>query len=586
METMDCMQPSEILRKRIIQHLEVLYPDGDLEVLASTILDSFPDPDNTTFNEVSRQGTWDQQDCFLVTYGDSLIEEKKQPLKTLQNFLKKHLLPYFSGVHILPFFPYSSDDGFAVSDYDNVRPDLGEWQDCKAIAEDFRLMADLVINHCSASHSWFESYCRKDQGFEDYFIEVNSDEDISMVARPRNSPLLRTVQTQDGTKHIWCTFGHDQLDLNFKNPKVLLEIIGILANLLKQGVRGIRLDAIAYLWKTEKTRCINLPQTHEVVRLLRTLLDHQSNEIWLLTETNVPSHENLSYFGNGNEAQIIYNFSLPPLILHALLTGNCRCLKTWMMSLPPAQKGTAYFNFLASHDGIGLRPVEGILDGTEVRCLLDQMERMGGKISWRTSEKGIDTPYEINISLVDALKATYAHGVDSLVVERFLCAHAILLAIEGIPAIYIHSLLGTSNDHERVIQTGHNRAINRHQWNLEELENNLEERTTIQSKIFRGLLHLIGLRRRQPAFHPNATQFTLHLGDQVFGFWRQSERRDQSIFCLNNLGCEPVSISLADINLITIESWYDLIDNTPLEDVRGMIELAPYQVVWLSNLKY
>jgi len=215
--------------------------------------------------------------------------------------------------------------------------------------------------------------------------------------------------------------------------------------------------------------------------------------------------------------------------------------------------------------------------------LLDQMEQMGGKVSWRTSNEGVDTPYEINISLIDAFKATYATGVDAMLVERFLCAHAILLAIEGIPALYIHSLLATGNDHERVVATGHPRAINRHQWQLEELTERLDEPTSVQSKVFRGLLKLLSLRRRQPAFHPNATQFTLQLGDQVFGFWRQSQRRDQSIFCLNNLSHEPVSLALNDINLISTEPWHDILTGEAIEDASGQLELAPYQVVWLTN---
>lgn len=570
--------------QRVLQHLEVLYPGESHQALAESLLSALLDPTRSQDIDADASSRlWDQQDCYLVTYADSLLEPERPPLQTLHEFLSQHLQPYFSGVHILPFFPFTSDDGFAISDYRSVREDLGEWKDVSALANDFRLMADLVINHCSASHPWFDAYSQKEEGFEHYFIEAGIDEDLQKVVRPRNSPLLRPVKTRDGTRHLWCTFGHDQLDLNFKEPRVLLEMVGVLGELLKHGVRGIRLDAIAYLWKQAQSSCINLPQTHEVVRLLRTLLESYPDPVVLLTETNVPSHENLSYFGNGNEAHVIYNFSLPPLVLHALLSGDSRCLKAWMMSMPPACEGTAYFNFLASHDGIGLRPAEGLLDEQQMRRLLDQMEQMGGEVSWRSSADGVDTPYEINISLIDAFKASYATGVDAMVVERFLCAHAILLAIEGIPAIYIHSLLATGNDHERVKATGHARAINRHQWQLSDLEERLDEPTTVQSRVFRGLLKLLSLRRRQPAFHPNATQFTLQLGHQVFGFWRQSQRRDQSIFCLNNLSHEPVNLALSDLNLISTEPWHDIMTGQPIEDSKCHMELAPYQVVWLTN---
>jgi sucrose phosphorylase len=323
-----------------------------------------------------------------------------------------------------------------------------------------------------------------------------------------------------------------------------------------------------------------------MVRILRTLLDAYPENVLLLTETNVPNHENLSYFGNGNEAHIIYNFSLPPLLLHALLAGHCRHLKAWMMSMPPAQQGTTYFNFIASHDGIGLRPAEGLLEEQEMRTLVETMEQMGGSVSWRASEGGMPSPYEINIGLFDALRMPFGSGVDEWHYERFLSAHAILLAVEGIPAIYIHSLFGTPNDYEKVKTTGHNRSINRHQWDLTELNRLIGEPSSIHARIYNGILNLISIRRRQPAFHPNATQFTLHLGDQVFAFWRQSNRRDQSIFCLNNVSAQFIEIQLRDINLISTDTWLDLILDEPIEEATGTIVLCPYQSVWLTNAKF
>ena len=363
-------------------------------------------------------------------------------------------------------------------------------------------------------------------------------------------------------------------------------MVKVLAHYLSAGIRVIRLDAIAYLWKDLHTSCVSLPQTHEVVRVLRSLVDTYEQKVLLLTETNVPNHENLSYFGNGNEAHIIYNFSLPPLLLHALLAGHCRHLKAWMMSMPPAQEGTTYLNFIASHDGIGLRPAEGLLEEQEMHTLVETMEQMGGKVSWRASETGIPSPYEINISLFDALRMTFSTGVDEWHFERFISAHTILLAIEGIPGIYIHSLFGTPNDQEKVKTSGHNRSINRHQWDLDSLNSVLDEPSSIHARIFKGILRLISIRRRQPAFHPNATQFTLHLGDQIFAFWRQSIRRDQSIFCLNNLSDDFVEIQLREINLISTDVWVDLILDKPVEDTNGTLELCPYQSVWLTNERF
>ena len=319
--------------------------------------------------------------------------------------------------------------------------------------------------------------------------------------------------------------------------------------------------------------------------MLRTLIEHADPTVIIITETNIPNRENLTYFGNANEAHAIYNFSLPPLLVNTLVTGNCAYLKNWMMSMPPAQNGTTYFNFIASHDGIGLRPAEGLLDDEEISTLVHTMQNFGGKVSWRASDHGQQKPYEINITLFDALQGTTA-GPDKWQIDRFICAHAIMLGMEGIPGLYIHSLLGTSNDYEKVANTGQNRSINRHRWNFEELAALLDSPYSQHHKVLTRISQLIRIRKAQPAFHPNATQFTLQLGDTLFGFWRQSLDRRQSVFCVSNVTNEEQSILLSSINLIGTDKWMDLITRDELEDVGGFLQLKPYQTVWISNMEF
>ncbi len=280
---------------------------------------------------------------------------------------------------------------------------------------------------------------------------------------------------------------------------------------------------------------------------------------------------------------MIYNFSLPPLVIYTLIAGNCRHLKTWLMSMPPAQMGTTYLNFIASHDGVGLRPTDGLLEEEEKNQLVSTMQQFGGRITYRRAREGFDKPYEMNVSLYDALKGTIDHGPDKWQLQRFVCAHAIMLALEGIPAFYIHSLLGTENDYARLEHTGRNRSINRSQWDLGQLEEQLGNKYSHHSKVFTQLCELIEIRKKQPAFHPNATQFTLHLGLQIFGFWRQSMRRDQSIFCIYNISSETQQVALSDINLIGTDNWVDLISGMKIEDQAGTITMKPYQTLWLSN---
>jgi len=568
------------LKSKLAALLANLYPDTDLDLLVNHCLAAIGPRLETEV--IPPEQLWSERDCLLISYGNSIRTQGEKPLQTLQSFLHRRLQDTFSAVHILPFFPHSSDGGFAVIDYTRVDSELGDWEDINQLAQDFKLMGDLVINHVSSQSGWFKNYqYGKDPG-KDYFVEASPHYDLSQVVRPRTSPLLRAVETQSGLKHVWCTFSHDQVDVDFRNPQVLLEYLRIIGRYLEEGIQWLRLDAVAFLWKEIGTPCIHLPQTHEVIKLLRLLMEYKNSQALLISETNVPNRENLTYFGNSNEAHLIYNFSLPPLVIHALLSGQSDYLKSWLMSMPPSPVGCAYLNFTASHDGIGLRPAEGLLSDAELQTFLSTLESFGGRISCRTDQAGNSKPYEANISLFDAFKGSYK-GTDRWQEARLICSQTIMLALEGIPAFYLHTLFATPNDLDKLEATQHNRSINRKNWSLGELEPLLDDPNTPQHRVFEKLKRLIRIRCAQPAFHPNATQFTLHLQPEVFGFWRQSMRRTQSIFCLNNLSDTPQPINLADINLISTDSWRDLISGEAITDLYGCLTLAPYQCVWLTN---
>jgi sucrose phosphorylase len=538
----------EYCAMRVRSLLEKLYPSDRIDAILSAI---FKLIDARFADSVAENlYKWSEKDVILITYGDSIRDrDAEKPLTTLKQFLDTYLQDAISGVHILPFYPYSSDDGFAVIDYLQVNPTLGDWQDVAAIAQDYDLMIDVVLNHISSQHQWFEQF---QQGIEpgcNYFIEVDPQQNLSHVVRPRSSPLLAPVATATGKKYVWATFSHDQIDVNFANPDVLLEFLDIILFYIDQGAKYLRLDAVGYVWKKIETSCIHLPETHALIKLLREILQMVNPNVAIITETNVPNRENLSYLGNRDEAHLIYNFSLPPLLLNALLQGKSDHLKTWMMSMPPAPMGCAYFNFTASHDGIGLRPAEGLLAAEEYQILLQRMQEFGGKISMRRQTDGTESPYELNISFFDAMKGT-AQGEDEWQIERFLCSQTIMMSLEGIPAVYIHSFLATPNDQAGVEKTHHNRSINRHQWDAVELAQKLSDARSPHAIVLKELSRRFSIRRRQPAFHPNATQYTLHpLNTAIFAFWRQSMMRDQSIFCINNLSDRVQTLHLTDLNL-------------------------------------
>lgn len=566
---------------RLRTHIGLIYPQADSNEVANCLIEAMQYPAKACMPP-PQYDPWDESDLVLITYGNSIFDEQEKPLVSLKHFLDERLKDLVSIVHILPFYPFSSDDGFSVIDYEQVNPQLGDWPDVRAIADEYRLMADLVINHCSRKSQWFENFIKGESPGKGYFFTASPAADLGEVIRPRASELLYPVETAEGVQFVWCTFSHDQMDLNFQNLDVLYAFVRIIRHYLAQGVRVFRLDAIAFLWKEVGTSCLNLPQTHEMVRLIRALVEYYDREVLLITETNIPDRENLTYFGNGNEAHMVYNFPLPPLLLHTLWSGDASALSRWIMSLPPAQMGTTYFNFIASHDGIGMRPVEDLLDDAAQEALVQTAQSLGGKVSWRALSEHQLKPYELNISLYDALGGTH-QGIDEMAHERMVCAHAIMLSLEGIPAFYIHSLVGTRNDYEKLERLGQSRAINRHNWIASEIKQQLDDPNSPHSRLFAALARLIRIRKRQPAFHPSAVQYTLQLGPGLFGVWRQSLDRRQSIFAIANVNKEKATLPLGQLNLISIDDWGDLVSGEAVKERGSYLELAPYQVCWLSN---
>jgi sucrose phosphorylase len=576
-------QAHALLRQRLEAHVGLIYPRADAVEVTAQLLDAFwPEGTSPSAPHVADAASLSPADCVLITYGNSIVDGNNPPLVLLNDFIHRHLDRVIPGVHILPFFPYTSDDGFAVVDFYRVNSMLGDWAHITRIADDFRLMGDLVLNHVSSSHQWMVEF-RQDKSPGNSFIKYADDgDDLSQVVRPRSHPLLNPVETAAGVRKVWCTFSHDQVDVDFSNPELLVEYIRILRFLIDKGLRIVRLDAVAFIWKLPGTNCIHLPETHEIVRLMRTLCDHCEHEITLITETNVPNHENLTYFGNRNEAHAIYNFSLPPLLVHALLSGSCEALNKWLMTMPQAQLGCAYLNFTASHDGIGLRPLEGLLSEEEKLAMMEAITGFGGLLSMRKAVDGSDHPYEMNIALFDAMRGTL-DGPDEHQVERFICSQTVMMSLQGIPAFYIHSLLATPNDLAGVERTSHNRSINRSQLEYGELEAALADETTIRHQVFKRLKQLIALRSRQPAFHPNALQSVMQLGAGVFGVERVSLDQTQTILAIANLQPRNAVLNTVSLDLAPGNIWRDLISGEACSSTPCELELAPYQCVWLSN---
>lgn len=510
-------------------------------------------------------GKLTERDSILITYPDQVRSGSQAPLTSLVDFCETYLAGVVSDVHVLPFFPSSSDGGFAVKDYRAVDPALGTWEDIERLAGSFRLMMDGVVNHASTQGDWFKAFLQDQLPYRDYFITVNDDADLSKVVRPRTTPLVTEFKTSASVRKVWTTFGADQADLEYHNPDVLLEMLDILLNYLKHGVQFIRLDAIAYLWKEIGTTCINLPQAHAFVRLLRAILNEIAPHVHLVTETNVPHQENLTYFGNGeNEAQLIYNFALPPLVLHTFWTGDVSILSRWASELTLPSNQTTYLNFLASHDGIGLNPARGILAESDVDALIRQTTAHGGLVSYGKDRAGKRTAYELNINYFDALSDPSSNESIDLQMNRFMAAQAILCSLRGVPAIYFHSLFGSRNWREGVRLTGQNRAINRQQLERYKMQMDLADEGSLRSKVYSQYRQLLRQRSSSPAFDPYGDQKILDFGTHIFAVLRTSPSGGEQTLCLHNVTSQR-------------QSFEEFI-------------LEPYQVKWLNDqeipLKY
>ena len=512
-----------------------------------------------------------QEDVVLITYGDSLKKTGEAPLATLHKFANTYLKGAISNIHFLPFFPYSSDDGFSVMDFFEIDPELGTWEEVESIGRNFELMFDYVVNHFSAKGQWFRNYLEGRDGFTEFAMEVDPATDLSMVTRPRSLPLLSEYTKKDGqTVHLWTTFSADQIDFNFKSLDVLEKMIDVLLFYADQGATILRLDAIAYLWKEIGTTCIHLPQTHDMVKLFRAVLDLAAPDVIILTETNVPHEENISYFGDGrNEAQMVYNFTLPPLLFYSFVKEDATVLSSWARGLYLESEHNTFFNFTASHDGIGVRPLEGILDAAELKGLIEIVTANDGQVSYKQNPDGSESPYELNITYVDAILA----DTSSTRAEKFLASQSIQYALPGVPATYIHSLLGSRNWLKGVRQTGRARTVNREKLQVENVIQQLNDPESFRSRVFFPYLNLIKTRKKQSAFHPNAGFEILQIHPKVFGIRRSSE--DQTIYALTNISSNPISVSLPET------AATDLITGDKVN--TAAFNLNPYQYMWLEE---
>ncbi len=512
-----------------------------------------------------------ERDVILITYGDNVQKQGQPHLQTLKEFVDKYCLPEINSTHILPFFPYTSDDGFSLTDYFAVNPELGTWDDISSLSEHSNLMFDIVINHMSKSSEWFQSFLAGEEGFQDFFISVDPKTDLSKVFRPRTLPLLTLFKDKNGCeKHIWTTFSEDQVDLNFTSPEVFIAILEVLLFYVSRGARFLRLDAIALLWKKPGTTCLHLTETHDVIKLYRKVVESLTANIVLITETNVPHKENISYFGNGyDEAHMVYNFTLPPLLVYSVMEGNTSALTKWAQSLKLPGDKVCFFNFTASHDGVGLGPLQNIIPDDEIAKLAVRAGQHGGYVSYKNNEDGSQSPYELNCNYMDLLSD--GSEDDETRVKKMMLTQAVMLTMPGVPGIYFHSLAGSGNYNEGVTESGIKRRINREKLSIEDLAKEVADSGNLRHKVYTSYKQLLTVRTNEKAFNPFGCAEYLNIDDdRIFIIKRQYIK--ETIYAIYNF-----SDHLAQMNSLA-PNVYDLLSGKELAENIWLIE--PYCFYW------
>lgn len=572
----------EPVEEKLIHHYTVIYGEEIVEKCLRRTQNLIKKYNLTPQDPISFHDVWTHEDVILITYADMVQPKPGEPTSKLckqHEFLNKKVKGLISTVHILPFFPSSSDDGFSVVDYKRVDERHGGWDDIERLCKDFRLMADLVMNHISRYSNWFKNYLDHISPYEDYFIEVEPGTDVSAITRPRSSPVLTPVHTKNGEKFVWTTFSDDQIDVNFSTIDVLFEYIDIFLFYLSKGISVVRLDAVAFIWKKLGTTSIHLKETHEIVKLIRTLVDTYAPDTTIITETNVPHKENISYFGDGDETHMVYQFSLPPLLVHALLSENSTYLTNWANSLKPLPENCTYFNFTASHDGIGVRPLEGLIPDRELKELVEGIRAKGGFVSEKKNPDGSQSPYELNITYFDVFGG---NGSQVLQEKRYLCSQILSMSLQGVPGLYFHNLTATRNNLAGVSVNGKYRTINRKKWDYEELMEELSDPDSTTYRVFNHMKDIINIRKKHPAFHPFGGQKVYNLNVNLFCIERTDPEGTESILVIANVTSQTRYLTdVDDLPLSSAKKYNDILTGQECF-VNGKAEFSPFSVVWIK----
>ena len=561
-------------------------------------------------------------DMALIAYADSIRGSGGAPLAALRRFVRRYLpAGTINTLHLLPFYPWDTDRGFSVQDYRAVDPRNGTWAEIEALAGEFdHLMVDLVINHASLDNPLVQGALTGDPRFRDFVIRYDDGAQpdaaaLAELTRPRPDPVLtryylvasggHTRATfdppPDGTSAgrdggwVWTTFSRPpnadgsaatrQVDLNFRNPRVLLEMLEVLLCYRGHGADWVRLDAAGYMWKELGTASIHRPNTHRLLQVLRDALAGRADLV-SVAEVNEPQDTIVPYLGSaeaGVESDLVYQFAHFPLAVYALHSGDARHYKRWLGTLDPFA-GRQFITVFGSHDGMGRKPVLGLLPDADLERMVQDLVAGHGALPNYARQAGRGRViYELCATPWSLINRADADEPPQLQVDRYVACAALGLTLRGVPAFYINGLLGVPNRLDPD-QLDENRSINREQFDEAALYADLDDRGGQMQRVMERLLHLIAVRAGEPAFAPGGPPLrVLDTPPAVVAV--VADNGGRHVVALINVSAAAQRIALDPALFSGRSEVLEVITGgtrRPPPGATWELTLAPYEVQWLA----
>lgn len=517
-------------------------------------------------------------EAFLFAMPDALQDGVNKPLETLLNFVSENCAGLFSTLHVLPFCSTAHLNSTAVLDFKTGDPKLGDFDVFTKKDYGLKFMADIELNHVSNRSPWLKNYLDDMEGYENLFMTTWNDFDYDKVYSDGHKPHFDHQQKIHHGKPLLLlsTKGEGVIDFNYGDYHTFIRMLDVILYYTSQKFAALRFLDVDYIWKDPSFAWEGHLKSHYLLKIIRSVMDIVNPDMALAIANPSKRGMAFSYLGSGrDEMQFIYNEALPALLVHAMLNGNSRRLSRWVLSLETGSTFTSLLNASASYDEIDLRPLEGILPKASIESLARHALESGGSVEYYQREDGIKAPEKLHVGFLDIM---HKKG-DSreLTVKRFMASQALQAILPGIPAVYLHAFLGSTNyagpgrgDLARWVLSTHESL------DVTALVDELNNPNSMRGMVFKAYSEMLRIRNQQPAFNPRAGFEVAVIDPSVFTLRRYALK--QTIWTFTNTSAGYRRVSLDSLGYFA--EFVDLISGKEFKS--SQIELGPYEYLWLT----